>query len=61
MVLFYVISFGSVVAALYLQRHPDWTPKDVWTALESHALRDLVSNAPPSTSNLILSTGDLLF
>ena len=61
MMLFHVLSIVTVVAALYLQRHPDWTPKDVWTAIESHALRDLVSNVPPSTSNLILSAGDLLF
>lgn len=56
----FIVSIVAV-AALYLQRHPDWTAKDVWTAIESHALRDLVSNVPPSTPNLIISTGGLLF
>ena len=51
----------AVVAAMYLQRNPEWKPSALWTAVESHALRDLVSNIPPSTPNLIVTTNDLQY
>jgi serine protease len=48
-----------LVAAQYLEKYPHWSPHDVWSALQAHALRGLVTDLPPSTSNLLLNTGDL--
>jgi hypothetical protein len=47
------------VAAQYLEKYPHWSPHDVLNAFQANALRGLVKDLPPSTSNLLLNTGDL--
>lgn len=48
-------------AALYLQAHPDWTPAQVWNAMENHAVKSvkayLLSLA--GTPRLLLQTGQI--
>jgi len=46
----------SAIAALYLERDPELTPGELWSAIESNAAADLISQAGVSSPNLLVST-----
>ena len=46
----------SAIAALYLERDPELTPGELWSAMESNAAADLISQAGVSSPNLVVST-----